>query len=238
LVAAHRLALRELDSRARDAIKMADHGCIAARLRPRRRRRDQLHTRECHVHPALASLYAANPTEIEVRHDERVAGASKYSLYRLIRLSFDLMTGFSTVPLQFFSLAGLALSLLSGALVAYLLGRRLILGPESRRRVHAVRDRVLLPRQSRSSVSVYSANTSGAFMCRYDSDRATSSAQYSSRSPRRTSSAVAPTAMRCSGARVSARRRDGAHERRRLCLLRRGRALPRLVIRRRGRTAW
>ena len=80
--------------------------------------------------PALASLYAANPTEIEVRHDERVAGASKYSLYRLIRLSFDLMTGFSTVPLQAFSLAGLGLSLLSGALVVYLLGRRLILGPE------------------------------------------------------------------------------------------------------------
>jgi len=111
-------------------IKMADHGCML-----RGYARDVVDainsTRENVTFiPALASLYAANPTEIEVRHDERVAGASKYSLYRLIRLSFDLMTGFSTVPLQFFSLAGLALSLLSGALVAYLLGRRLILGPE------------------------------------------------------------------------------------------------------------
>jgi len=93
--------------------------------------------------PALASLYAANPTEIEVKHDERAAGASKYSLYRLIRLTFDLMTGFSTVPLQAFSLAGLVLSMLSGALVVYLLGRRVILGPDPnepspKSHVHAV----------------------------------------------------------------------------------------------------
>ena len=111
-------------------IKMADHGCM---LRGYARSVvDAINSTRENVTfiPALASLYAGNPTEIEVKHDERVAGASKYSLYRLIRLSFDLMTGFSTVPLQFFSLAGLALSLLSGALVVYLLGRRLILGPE------------------------------------------------------------------------------------------------------------
>jgi len=80
--------------------------------------------------PALAAMYSANPTEIEVRHDERMAGESKYSLYRLIRLTFDLLTGFSTVPLQAFSLVGLMLSGLSGALVLVLLGRRVVLGPE------------------------------------------------------------------------------------------------------------
>ena len=32
------------------------------------------------------------------------AGESKYSLYKLIRLNFDLVTGFSLVPLQFFSM--------------------------------------------------------------------------------------------------------------------------------------
>ena len=41
--------------------------------------------------------------EIEVAHAERTSGESKYSFYRLIRLNFDLMTGFSVVPLQFFS---------------------------------------------------------------------------------------------------------------------------------------
>ncbi|MBS0376352.1 MAG: glycosyltransferase [Proteobacteria bacterium] len=111
-------------------IKMADHGCM---LRGYARSViDAINSTRENVTfiPALASLYAANPTEIEVKHDERAAGASKYSLYRLIRLTFDLMTGFSTVPLQAFSLAGLALSMLSGALVLYLLGRRIVLGPE------------------------------------------------------------------------------------------------------------
>ena len=65
--------------------------------------------------PALAYTFASSPTEIDVRHEERGAGESKYSLYRLIRLNFDLMTGFSTVPLQLFSVLGIAVSLLSVA---------------------------------------------------------------------------------------------------------------------------
>src|SRR5207237_2962395 len=42
--------------------------------------------------PALAYSFAHNPTEVEVQHDERQAGESKYSLYKLIRLNFDLVT--------------------------------------------------------------------------------------------------------------------------------------------------
>jgi hypothetical protein len=51
--------------------------------------------------------FSRNPTEIMVEHEERAAGESKYSLYSLIRLNFDLVTGFSLVPLQFFSLMGI-----------------------------------------------------------------------------------------------------------------------------------
>jgi undecaprenyl-phosphate 4-deoxy-4-formamido-L-arabinose transferase len=80
--------------------------------------------------PALAYSFAQNPTEVVIGHEERHAGESKYSLYSLIRLNFDLMTGFSLVPLQLFSMLGMLLSLGSGLLVAYLLIRRLILGPE------------------------------------------------------------------------------------------------------------
>src|SRR5207244_9118446 len=58
-------------------------------------------------------------------------GQSKYSLYRLVRLNFDLMTGFSTAPLQFFSLAGTVIAVISLLLVAYLAIRRLIVGPEA-----------------------------------------------------------------------------------------------------------
>lgn len=80
--------------------------------------------------PALAYTFAASPTEIEVSHEERHAGESKYSLYKLIRLNFDLVTGFSTVPLQWFSLIGTLLSLGAGGLFVLLLVRRFVLGAE------------------------------------------------------------------------------------------------------------
>jgi undecaprenyl-phosphate 4-deoxy-4-formamido-L-arabinose transferase len=81
--------------------------------------------------PALASLYAMNPIEVPIAHEERHAGKSKYSLYSLIRLNFDLITGFSVVPLQLFSMVGMAMSVLSAILVIVLFVRRLIVGSEA-----------------------------------------------------------------------------------------------------------
>ena len=81
--------------------------------------------------PALAYTFARNPAEVVVGHEERTAGESKYSLYSLIRLNFDLMTGFSLVPLQWFSMAGMLISLGSGAFFVFLVARRLIIGPEA-----------------------------------------------------------------------------------------------------------
>src|SRR5271157_3498355 len=81
--------------------------------------------------PALASLYAMRPIEVPISHEERFAGRSKYSMYSLIRLNFDLITGFSVVPLQLFSMAGMAIATLSALLVLYLFVRRLIVGPEA-----------------------------------------------------------------------------------------------------------
>jgi undecaprenyl-phosphate 4-deoxy-4-formamido-L-arabinose transferase len=81
--------------------------------------------------PALAYKFARKPTEIIVEHEERAAGESKYSLYSLIRLNFDLVTGFSLVPLQVFSLLGMMLSVLSALLVVVLLLRRFVLGAEA-----------------------------------------------------------------------------------------------------------
>jgi len=69
--------------------------------------------------PALAYTYAHNPAEVEVEHAERVAGESKYSIYKLMRLNFDLITGFSLVPLQMFSMFGMLVSF--GAVVTYLI---------------------------------------------------------------------------------------------------------------------
>jgi undecaprenyl-phosphate 4-deoxy-4-formamido-L-arabinose transferase len=80
--------------------------------------------------PALAQTFAANPTEIEVGHAERVEGESKYSFYRLIRLNFDLMTGFSVVPLQIFALFGISTAAFSLVFALFLLVRRFIVGSE------------------------------------------------------------------------------------------------------------
>ena len=80
--------------------------------------------------PALAQTFASNPTEIEVAHSERAQGESKYSFYSLIRLNFDLMTGFSVVPLQLFALFGIITAILSLAFALFLFVRRFIVGAE------------------------------------------------------------------------------------------------------------
>jgi undecaprenyl-phosphate 4-deoxy-4-formamido-L-arabinose transferase len=111
-------------------ITMTDQGCM---LRGYSRRIINL-VRQCNESntfiPALAYTFAANPTEIEVKHEERFAGESKYTLYQLIRLNFDLVTGFSVMPLQLFSIFGMLLALGSGTLFALLLVRRFVLGSE------------------------------------------------------------------------------------------------------------
>jgi undecaprenyl-phosphate 4-deoxy-4-formamido-L-arabinose transferase len=112
-------------------IKMTDQGCML-----RAYSRDIVDamrsSREVNTFiPALAYTYAANPIEIEVGHEERSAGESKYSFYQLIRLNFDLVTGFSIAPLQSFSLFGIVIALLSGAFFVFLMVRRLIIGPEA-----------------------------------------------------------------------------------------------------------
>ena len=81
--------------------------------------------------PALASLYAMNPIEVPIAHEERFAGRSKYSLYSLIRLNFDLITGFSVVPLQLFSMTGMIVALFSALLFLVLLIRRIFVGSEA-----------------------------------------------------------------------------------------------------------
>ncbi len=81
--------------------------------------------------PALAYTFARKPAEVVVEHEERAEGESKYSLYSLIRLNFDLMTGFSVVPLQWFSMVGMLTSAVSAMFFFLLVVRRLIVGPEA-----------------------------------------------------------------------------------------------------------
>jgi undecaprenyl-phosphate 4-deoxy-4-formamido-L-arabinose transferase len=81
--------------------------------------------------PALAYTFSMNPTEIRVGHEERGAGTSKYTFIQLMRLNFDLITGFSTAPMQLFSVTGIMISILSVLFVVFLIVRRLVMGPEA-----------------------------------------------------------------------------------------------------------
>jgi undecaprenyl-phosphate 4-deoxy-4-formamido-L-arabinose transferase len=81
--------------------------------------------------PALAYSFSERPTEVGVRHEERNAGVSNYSLFKLVRLNFDLITGFSLAPLQLFTLFSMSCAAGSFLLVIILAVRRFItVGPE------------------------------------------------------------------------------------------------------------
>ena len=108
-------------------IRMTDQGCM---LRAYSRGIVDALTESREVStfiPALAYTFASNPTEVDVMHAERVAGRSNYPLYKLIRLNFDLITGFSLVPLQLFSMFGMLVSALAVAAYVIVIAYRLFL---------------------------------------------------------------------------------------------------------------
>jgi undecaprenyl-phosphate 4-deoxy-4-formamido-L-arabinose transferase len=112
------------------SIEMTDQGCM---LRAYRRPIIESIVRSGAINtfiPALAYSFSSNPAEVGVRHEERHAGVSNYSFYKLIRLNFDLITGFSLAPLQIFTMFAMACSAGSFVLVLILAGRRIFIGPE------------------------------------------------------------------------------------------------------------
>lgn len=112
-------------------IDMGDHGCM---LRAYKRSIIDQIVEIGDASPfitALSQEIAGNPAEIDVGHEQRAAGESNYNLYKLIRYNFDLTTGFSLVPLQLFTLAGMLCSGASFLLVVYMVFRRIFLGAEA-----------------------------------------------------------------------------------------------------------
>jgi undecaprenyl-phosphate 4-deoxy-4-formamido-L-arabinose transferase len=109
-------------------VLMHDYGCM---LRAYRREVVEAML-ECHERstfiPILANSFARKTTEIEVRHAERTVGESKYSLWKLINLQFDLLTGMTTFPLRLLSMLGTLISLAGVGFGVFLLVMRLIYG--------------------------------------------------------------------------------------------------------------
>ena len=65
---------------------------------------------------------------VSVRHDPRQVGASNYTFRKLVTHSLNMMTGFSTAPLQVASLIGFVFALFGLIVLIYVLGRYLIQG--------------------------------------------------------------------------------------------------------------
>ena len=112
-------------------IRITDHGCMFRGYARSIVDAINLCTENNTFVPALAYTFASRPTEIDVRHEDRGAGESKYSVYQLIKLNFDLMTGFSTVPMQLYSALGFLVSMLSILFGIALVVRRLVGGAEA-----------------------------------------------------------------------------------------------------------
>ncbi len=111
-------------------VDMHDYGCM---LRAYRRHivdaMLQCHERSTFI-PVLANSFARHTTEIEVNHSRRVAGESKYSLWKLFNLNFDLLTSMTTFPLRLLSILGGLISATGVGFGLFLLIMRLIHGSE------------------------------------------------------------------------------------------------------------
>jgi undecaprenyl-phosphate 4-deoxy-4-formamido-L-arabinose transferase len=111
-------------------VKLRDYGCML-----RAYRREVIDSiNQCQESssfiPALANLFSHKVAEIPVGHAERERGQSKYSLFKLLRLNFDLMTGFSNLPIHLVGFLGVAIALLGLLFGVFLFIRRIFVGPE------------------------------------------------------------------------------------------------------------
>lgn len=107
-----------------------DYGCM---LRAYRREIVQrvLRWREHSLFiPALAERFTKRVAEVPVAHEERRFGRSHYNVFRLMRLGFDFLTGFSLLPVQMVTLFGIFTALAGLSFGIFLFLRRLFVGPE------------------------------------------------------------------------------------------------------------
>ena len=111
-------------------VLMHDYGCM---LRAYRRHVVEAML-QSHEHstfiPVLANSFAHRTTEVDVAHAQRIDGKSRYDLWKLIRLQFDLLTSMTTWPLRMLMVAGSLVALLGVAFGVFLLAMRLFKGPE------------------------------------------------------------------------------------------------------------
>ena len=107
---------------------MNDYGCM---LRAYRRFIVEAMLK-CNEHstfiPVLGNSFARKTCEIPVAHAERAVGDSKYSLWKLINLQFNLLTCMTTAPLRMLTYFGLLAGFCGFILSLYIIIRRFLPG--------------------------------------------------------------------------------------------------------------
>jgi undecaprenyl-phosphate 4-deoxy-4-formamido-L-arabinose transferase len=109
-------------------VKMKDYGCmLRAYRRPIVDAMLACNERSTFI-PVLGNSFARETCELEVGHDERAVGESKYSVWKLINLQFNLLTCMTTFPLRLLSIIGGLVSALGVLLAAWIVVMRCIHG--------------------------------------------------------------------------------------------------------------
>ena len=111
-------------------VSMRDYGCMLRAYRRAVVEQIVACRESSQFIPALANTFATSVAEVPVAHGPRRHGRSRYGLLRLLRLNFDLLTGFSLLPIQIVSLTGVLVAVLGLGFAVFLGLRRLLLGPE------------------------------------------------------------------------------------------------------------
>lgn len=105
-----------------------DHGCSLKGFRRPMIERMVAFTHRCRYLPVDAAMLGGRIAEVPVRHRARPHGSSKYSLFKLFRTAFDMITTITTMPLQIISVVGILFSFLGFAMSARVLYYRLMYG--------------------------------------------------------------------------------------------------------------
>ena len=113
-------------------VKLHDYGCTLKAFRHEVVKKVSLYGEMHRFIPAIASGLGVSVAELPVNHRPRTTGASKYGLFRTVKVVLDLITvkfllSYSTRPIHIFGLIGLGCGGLGVLIGAWLSFQRLIL---------------------------------------------------------------------------------------------------------------
>ena len=109
-------------------VKLNDYGCMMRAYRSDVINNLVKYGEKSVYIPAFTSWLTKNCVEIPIKHDKRHLGHTKYSLLKLLRQAFDLITAYTIIPIQVVSIIGLWFFFLGLFLFMYLMYYRIFIG--------------------------------------------------------------------------------------------------------------